>query len=68
MFDASIRPSSLKISVFAAPIARALSAASSASASAASLCGIVTFAPRKPAPASARTVSANLPGGTGSSW
>ena len=40
--------------------------ASSASASAASLCGIVTFAPRKPAPCSARTVSSKRSGGTGS--
>ena len=39
-----------KVSVFAAPIARAPSVAASASASAASLCGIVTLAPPKPAP------------------
>ena len=46
------------VSVFAAPIAaRALASPASASASAASLWGIVTFAPRKPAAGSARTVS-----------
>ena len=37
------------VSVFAAPTARAVAVASSASASAASLCGIVTLTPRKPA-------------------
>ena len=31
-------------------------------------CGIVTFTPRNPAAGSARTVSANSSGGTGSSW
>ncbi len=48
VFSAAILPSGAKVSVFAAPIARAASLASSASASAACLCGIVTFAPRKP--------------------
>ena len=48
-----------KVRVFAAPTARAVSVAVSASASAASLCGIVTFAPAKPACGRARTVSAN---------
>ena len=48
VLSARIAPSS-NVSVFAAPIARAASVASSASASAASLCGIVTLTPRKPA-------------------
>ena len=45
------------VSVFAAPISRAASLASSASASAACLCGIVTFAPTKPGAARARARS-----------
>ena len=52
-------PSASKISVLAAPIARARGVGSVASASAASLCGIVTLTPRKPAAARAGTVSAN---------
>jgi hypothetical protein len=40
-----MRPSA-KVSVLAAPIASAAGVGSSAIASAASLCGIVTFAPR----------------------
>ena len=51
----------------AAQTAFAASLAESASASAACLCGIVTFAPMKPAPPSPRVVSANTSGGTGSS-
>ena len=43
----------------------AVSVARSAAASAASLWGIVTLAPTKPAAGSARTVSASRPGGTG---
>ena len=46
--------------------AAAVSVASSASASAASLWGIVTLSPRKPAAGSARTVSAKRAGGSGS--
>ncbi len=65
MLSATIAPSS-NVSVFAAPIARAASDARSASASAACLCGIVTLTPRKPAAGSARTVSANSSGGSGS--
>ena len=38
------------------------------SSSAARLCGIVTLAPTKPASASARVVSRNRAGGTGSRW
>ena len=45
VLSAWIAPSA-NVSVFAAPIARAASLASSATASAATLCGIVTFAPR----------------------
>jgi hypothetical protein len=60
-------PSS-NVSVLAAPTARAVSVASSARASAAYLCGIVTLTPRKPSSGSARTVSAKRSGGTGSSW
>ncbi len=52
--------------MFAAPTAAAVGVASSASASAASLCGIVTLMPRKPAAGSARTVSAKRSGGSGS--
>jgi hypothetical protein len=59
-------PSGSKVSVLAAPIACAAPLAAPASASAASLCGIVTFTPRKPAAGSARTVSANASGGSGS--
>ena len=47
MFSAAIRPPE-KLSVLAAPIARAASEASAASSSAATLCGTVTFAPTKP--------------------
>ena len=42
----AIRPSSPKVSVFTAPIAPAASLSSSARSCAASLCGIVTLAPR----------------------
>ena len=50
MLSAWIAPPASKVSVFAAPIARArASVAASASASAASLWGIVTLAPTKPA-------------------
>ena len=59
---------SLNVSVFAAPIAAASSPASSASASAASLWGIVTFAPANPTAPSARAVSAKRSGGTGRRW
>jgi hypothetical protein len=59
-------PEGSNVSVFAAPTAAAVSVASSASSSAASLCGIVTLIPRKPAAGSARTVSANRSGGSGS--
>jgi hypothetical protein len=59
-------PRGSKVSVLAAPIARAAALASSATASAACLCGIVTLTPRKPAAGSARTVSANSSGGSGS--
>ena len=52
--------------MLAAPIACAAGLATSASASAASLCGIVTLTPRKPAAGSARTVSSNSSGGSGS--
>ncbi len=45
------------VSVFAAPISRAAALASLGSSSAACLCGIVTFAPWKPAAPSARVVS-----------
>ena len=65
VLSAWIRPSS-KVSVFAAPIACAATVIWSASASAACLCGIVTLTPRKPAAGSARTVSANSSGGSGS--
>ena len=54
--------------MFAAPISRAARVAVSASASAAGLCGSVTFAPTKPAPGSAATSSANSSGGTGRRW
>ncbi len=57
-----------KLSVLAAPMACARTLAVVARASAASLCGIVTFAPTNPAPGSARTVSANSSGGTGRCW
>ena len=59
-------PAGPKVSVFAAPTAAAVGVAASASASAASLCGIVTLSPRKPAAGSARTVSAKRSGGSGS--
>jgi hypothetical protein len=65
VLSARIRPPS-NVSVFAAPISRAVGVASSASASAAPLCGIVTLTPRKPAAGSALTVSANSSGGSGS--
>ena len=59
------RPSS-NVSVLAAPIAARRVGRPSATASAACLCGIVTLTPRKPAAGSARTVSANSSGGSGS--
>jgi hypothetical protein len=65
VLSARIAPSS-NVSVLAAPIACAAGLATSASASAASLCGIVTLTPRKPAAGSARTVSSNSSGGSGS--
>ena len=68
VFSAATEPSSPNVSVLAAPISSALALALSASASAASLWGIVTLAPRKPAAGSARTVSSKSSGGTGSSW
>jgi hypothetical protein len=61
-------PSGPNVRVFAAPMAVAASVALPASASAASLCGIVTLTPRKPAAGSALTVSAKRCGGSGSSW
>ena len=51
-----------KVRVLAAPICRAASEASSATRSAASLCGIVTLAPTYPSPARARTRSSNSAG------
>ena len=68
VFSAAIEPSSPKLSVFAAPISRAASEALVASASAACLCGIVTFAPRKPAAPSADTVSSKTGAATGRRW
>ena len=65
MLSALIRPP-VKVSVLAAPIASTAGLTSSASSRAASLCGIVTFAPAYPEPGSARTVSAKSGGGTGS--
>ena len=50
VFSAAIVPSAANVSVLAAPISRAAVEACVASASAACLCGIVTFAPTKPAP------------------
>ncbi|MEA2227822.1 MAG: hypothetical protein QOH46_3667 [Solirubrobacteraceae bacterium] len=67
VLSARIAPASPKVSVLAAPIARASSDASVEIASAASLCGIVTFTPAKPALASPPTVSANASGVTGTS-
>jgi hypothetical protein len=66
VFSAAMLPSGANINVFAAPIAIAASLGSSASSSAACLCGIVTFAPTKPDAPSERVVSANSCGGTGS--
>jgi hypothetical protein len=66
VFSPAIEPSRANDSVFAAPIARAAALALSDSASAACLCGIVTFDPTKPEPPSARTVSTSSSGGTGS--
>ena len=45
VLSAWIEPSARNVSVFAAPAPRAASVASSATSSASSLCGIVTFAP-----------------------
>jgi hypothetical protein len=59
-------PSSENVSVLAAPMATAAGVRRSAQANASSLCGIVTLAPRKPEPWSARTVSDSSAGGTGS--
>ena len=61
VLSALMRPSA-KLSVLAAPMASAAGLTSSASARAASLCGIVTFAPTYPEAGSARTVSANSSG------
>jgi hypothetical protein len=65
VFSAAIEPSAAKLSVLAAPISRAAGLLVVASASAACLCGIVTLAPRKPAPYRARTVSSKASGATG---
>ena len=53
-------PASEKLSVFAAPIISASCEASSATSSAACLCGIVTLAPTNPSPGIARTRAANF--------
>ncbi len=68
VLSATIPPPGSNVSVLAAPIARARSVGAVARASAAPLWGIVTLAPRKPAPGSAGTSSANSSGATGSSW
>ena len=60
VLSARMAPSA-NVSVLAAPI-------SSTRRSAASLCGIVTFAPTKPAGPRALTVSANSSGGMGNRW
>ncbi len=65
VFSASISPWA-KLSVLAAPIAVAAGLAESASARAACLWGMVTLSPRYPAAGSARTVSSNRSGGSGS--
>ena len=59
-----IRPSS-NTSVFTAPACRASGSTASQSAKAASLCGMVTFSPAKPAAARPRTAVANRAGGAG---
>jgi len=64
VLSARIVPSAAKVSVFAAPIARASSEASVASASAASLCGIVTLTPANPWAGRSRTVASNASGAT----
>ena len=57
---------SAKTSVLTEPAAAAISSSSSQSASTACLCGIVTFAPAKPAARSPRTASPRSSGGVGS--
>src|SRR3954469_12654933 len=64
VLSARIAPSGPNVSVFAAPIARASSEASSARASAASLCGIVTLTPANPCAGSPRTVCTKSSGET----
>ena len=64
VLSARIAPSGPNVSVFAAPIACASSERSVARASAASLCGIVTLTPRKPAAGRPRTVASNASGST----
>lgn len=68
VLSAWIVPSGLNVSVFAAPISRARSLASWAIPSATSLCGIVTFAPAKPAAGSAASVSRASSRGIGRRW
>ena len=63
MLSAWIRPAE-KVSVLAAPIALATSLASSATASAASLCGTVTLAPAYSPAAISRTLASNPSGAT----
>ena len=64
VLSARIAPSTPNVSVFAAPIARAAGDASPASASASSLCGIVTLTPANPAVASSPSVAASASGAT----
>ena len=66
VFEPSIRPSSRNTRVFTAPARSAEGETRSQSAKAASLCGMVTLAPRKPRSASARTDAAKRSGRTGS--
>jgi len=63
VLSARISPASPKLSVLAAPISVAAGEASEASARAASLCGMVTFAPTKPSAGRAMVSSGKSAGG-----
>ncbi len=61
-----MRPSSVKVSVLAAPQRVAISSNSSQSASASSLCGMVTFTPANPECIRPRRATSIMPGRTAS--
>ena len=66
LFSPRVRPSGWTSTVFTAPILAAIGSSSSTRRQAASLCGTVTFQPRKPRRGNARKASSTSSGRTGS--